>query len=189
VGIFEEVTARPKKLSASELEALRGQPARDVLRELRIRPWQLPSLTRRIKRLAGSRIPDTTTAAGMDEALADLSLRYRMIVLSTNSPGTIRSFLENNGLEELFSVIYGDVPFGGKTRALRRILKCERGLGASGCVYIGDEIRDIEAAKRAGLPSVGVAWGFTDAGALRNAAPTAFASAPRELITIAQALT
>jgi phosphoglycolate phosphatase-like HAD superfamily hydrolase len=188
VAIFEEVTDRPEKLTATELAALRSQSLKEVIRELRIRPWQIPSVSRRMKKLAASRIPATNIVPGMGEALVALhGCGYRLVVLSTNSPGTIRSFLVNNGIDSCFSGIYGDIGLRGKTSALKRIAKAERTI-SSGCVYVGDEVRDIEAAKRAGLPSVGVAWGFTDPDALRRVAPRAFARTPEDLLQIARSI-
>lgn len=47
--------------------------------------------------------------------------------------------------------------------------------------YVGDEVRDIEAAKRAGVPVVGVAWGFQTAKALESARPQFVAKTPEDL--------
>ena len=189
VAIFEEVTARPKKLTAAELAALRSRSLKEVARELRVRPWQIPSLARRMKQLAASRIPSADMVEGMGQALRALHGRgYRMVVLSSNSPGTIRSFLVNNDIDGCFSSIYGDVGLRGKKSALKRIAKMER-TGSCGCVYIADEVRDIEAAKRAGLPSVGVAWGFTNPDAIQRADPRAFARTPGDLLEIAASFT
>jgi phosphoglycolate phosphatase-like HAD superfamily hydrolase len=187
VAVFEEVTGRPR-LTPAELRRLRTKTLRGVIRELRIRPWQIPSLARRMRQEAVSRIPTATIVDGMASTLTELHrLGYRMVVLSTNAPAAIESFLANNGIDGYFSAVQGDIGLRGKTAALKRIAKGERAR-ASGCVYIGDEVRDVEAAERAGLPSIGVAWGFTDPDTLRRAGPRAFASTPSDLIQIADSI-
>lgn len=51
-------------------------------------------------------------------------------------------------------------------------------------VYIGDEVRDIEAAKKAGILSVGVSWGFQTEVAMKKASPDHLFNKPQELMTL-----
>ena len=50
--------------------------------------------------------------------------------------------------------------------------------------YIGDEVRDIEAAKEAGINSVAVTWGFSDLAQLKKAKPFALITKPEQLLDI-----
>ena len=58
----------------------------------------------------------------------------------------------------------------GKGKALKRILRAER-LTRADVLYIGDELRDVEAAKKAGVKVAAVAWGFHTAELLRSGSP------------------
>jgi phosphoglycolate phosphatase-like HAD superfamily hydrolase len=54
---------------------------------------------------------------------------------------------------------------------LRKILKQNK-LKPADVIYVGDEMRDIEAAKSVGIEVVAVTWGFNDESRLENEAPT-----------------
>lgn len=103
-----------------------------------------------------------------------------MYILSTNSPSNINEFLHNNNLGKYFHNVYGDVGLRGKASAIRKILKRE-GLHPADCVYIGDEVRDVAAAKKARVRSIAVGWGFNYPEALAQAGPWALAKNPSDL--------
>jgi phosphoglycolate phosphatase len=58
----------------------------------------------------------------------------------------------------------------GKAARLRRLLR-RAGVRAAQALYIGDEIRDIEAARAAGMAVAAVVWGYNRPEALRRARP------------------
>lgn len=55
-------------------------------------------------------------------------------------------------------------------------------------MYVGDEVRDIDAAKAVGLISVAVCWGFNSRFALEKAQPSFIADNPEELLEFIQEL-
>ena len=64
----------------------------------------------------------------------------------------------------------------GKAAKFRRVLRMA-GVSPEQALCIGDEIRDLEAARAAGVDFGAVAWGYTNAEALQKRAPDAmFAS-------------
>ena len=67
--------------------------------------------------------------------------------------------------------------------AIRKILRREK-IDTKDCAYIGDEVRDVEAAKKAGVTSVAVGWGFNYPKALEKASPDALAKTPQDLLKI-----
>lgn len=51
----------------------------------------------------------------------------------------------------------------GKPDPASLLLACERiGLPPAACLYVGDAARDVEAARRAGMPVIGVTYGYTE---------------------------
>jgi phosphoglycolate phosphatase len=184
LAIFEEVTKRPEKLTASELKELRGQSLKEIIRYLKIRRWQIPRLILKAKKMVAVKIVDIKTFPGMPETLRQLNKDGRkMYVMSTNSSVNINKFLKKNKLDECFTKVYGDIGLRSKSSALKKVIKKEK-LKADDCTYIGDEVRDIEAAKKAGVTSVAVAWGFNYPEALESAKPDAIAKTPKDLIDI-----
>ena len=65
----------------------------------------------------------------------------------------------------------------GKARRLRRLL-ARRGVAPDRALCIGDEIRDLEAARALGCPFGAVAWGYTDPRALAAQGPEHLFSEP-----------
>jgi phosphoglycolate phosphatase len=76
----------------------------------------------------------------------------RLGVLSSNREDNIRRCLRANGTEGHFAFAVGYPRLFGKAKALRRILRAER-VGGPDVLYVGDEVRDVEAAERAGWRS------------------------------------
>ncbi|MDY6958395.1 MAG: HAD hydrolase-like protein, partial [Halobacteriota archaeon] len=74
-----------------------------------------------------------------------------------------------------------------KHRKIKKILK-RRGIPYDSAIYVGDETRDVEAAKRARIPVIAVSWGFNDGDALRRLDPDYAVDDPKELLEIIKRL-
>ncbi|HVS78977.1 MAG TPA: HAD-IA family hydrolase [Candidatus Saccharimonadales bacterium] len=180
LGLFGEITERQQQLTSAEVKQLRGSSIRQVIKYLKVRPWQIPRLALKAKKLLGSRIKDIKTFPGIPAAIKELRANdYRLYVLSTNSPENIKAFLAANDMKGSFHKIYGDVSLFGKASALKKIRRNERLTGD--VIYIGDEQRDIEAARKAGVKIVSVSWGYNFPEILIKAKPDALACTPKDL--------
>lgn len=51
----------------------------------------------------------------------------------------------------------------------------------SDCIYVGDSHVDVETARNAGIPCIGVTWGFAGKEALRSCGPQYLADTPEEI--------
>jgi phosphoglycolate phosphatase-like HAD superfamily hydrolase len=179
--VFEEVTKRAHPFTEAEIASLRALPARDVLKSLKIHSWQFPRLVMRGKRKLHDRIGELNTFSGLAEELSRLhEAGYEMYILSSNSKPNIELFLANHHLSRFFKDIYGNVGVFSKAAAIKKLLRAER-LDPGECIYIGDEVRDVEAAKKLNLSHVAVAWGFNTLEALKQADPQVIAANTREL--------
>jgi phosphoglycolate phosphatase len=165
-----------------EVEDMRSRTTRENMRQLGVRGWQLPRLLLKGQRIVGEKLDDIEVFEGMPDALAQLAEEgYGQYVLSTNSSENISRFLALNGLAGAVADVYGGVSMLGKARKLSRLVSTE-GLVAERTVYVGDEGRDIEAAREAGMRCVAVAWGFQNAEALEAHEPDALVGSPPELV-------
>jgi phosphoglycolate phosphatase len=181
LSIFYEITHR-QKLTSQEVKSLRGKSLREVIKFLKIKSWQIPRLILRAKSLMAAKIATLKTFEGMPKTLEQLHQDgHQMFILSTNSSDNISHFLKNNGLDGCFHKIYGDIGLRSKSSALKKIMSKEN-INRSSCAYIGDEVRDVEAAKKAGVMSVAVGWGFNTPEALQKARPSAIAKTPKDLL-------
>jgi len=84
---------------------------------------------------------------------------YRLGIVSSNMKENIKKFLEVKRLTVFFEFVYCEKNIFGKEKAIRHMLT-DRGLKKTEIVYIGDEVRDIEAARKAGVKIISVSWGF-----------------------------
>ena len=53
-------------------------------------------------------------------------------------------------------------------------------------VYVGDEVRDIKAAKRAGMKIIAASWGYNEREALEKYKPDLIVDRPVELIEVVE---
>ena len=83
---------------------------------------------------------------GIKEMLDTLTRDKRLLVLTSNKFEVVQEFLKRNGLE-YFDRMECNIPLFGKSKALQRLLKSES-LSADDVVYVGDEVRDVEACQR-----------------------------------------
>lgn len=181
LAIFEDITARPQKLTAAEIKNLRGSSLKEIVKYLKIRRWQIPKLVIKAKRQIALKMPSIKTFKGMPEVLNQLhGQNYKMFILSTNNSENISKFLKTNGLDDYFVKIYGDIGLRSKASALKKIMKKEK-QRPSDCIYIGDEVRDVLAAKRAGIKSIAVSWGFNFPETLNKANPDFLAKTPEDI--------
>ena len=81
--------------------------------------------------------------------------------------------MEHLGLSDVFDVIAGAAPDPGSSKAtvIREALKRLEALGVdiSAPVLVGDSIWDVRGAKEAGIPVIGVGWGYATEDGLEDA--------------------
>lgn len=121
---------------------------------------------------------------GIEEVIKDLySQGYVLFAVSSNRSENIKLFLRQHGLERYFTNIQGNASIVGKTITLRKLL-WQRAVDAADCTYVGDEVGDLDAARRLHIRTVAVSWGYNDAAALAAKKPFAVAKTPGDLIKI-----
>jgi phosphoglycolate phosphatase len=137
---------------------------------LQVPGWKTPLVAQDLRRRMTADIHCIHPFAGADALLGELHAAGLTLAIATsNSAGNVRAVL---GAQALRCVRYLEtgVSIHGKGARLRRLLR-RAGVPAAAAVYIGDELRDIEAARAAGVSAGAVTWGYNRADALRRARP------------------
>jgi phosphoglycolate phosphatase len=98
----------------------------------------------------------------------------------SNAESNIRALLKQNQVEHLFDFVTSASTFG-KGKALAKIIRQYQYQKAN-VVYIGDEIRDIQAARSSEVRVISVGWGFNAPLALIDKQPDLFITKPLALI-------
>ncbi len=184
VQVFYELTGRKERLSPEAIERLRGMSLHGAAEELGIRPWKMPFLLMRGRRRMSKLVGTLQAHPGVPEAIRKLHAEgHQLFIMSSNSEKNIVRFLREHHMRKNFVNIYGNVGLLSKAGVLRKIRRRNR-LGSDNCWYIGDEVRDIEGAKLAGIKIMAVTWGFNTAELLQQHQPTAMVNTPAELLQV-----
>lgn len=169
-----------KVVTKDNFELLRSKSFPDILRELGVSIYQAPMLFFRARRDYKQAVPNLKIQPGMENLFYKFkSLGYKQGILTSNSDENVQDFLRNNKID-LFDFIHGGHSAFGKGKALKKIIK-DNGLAGQEVIYIGDEIRDIQAARQAGIKNISVSWGFNNREALEKNNPDALVDKPEEL--------
>lgn len=184
IAAFRRIAPRFKLNLDLDLATARTMPTRDLFRQMGVGFWKLPRIIRAFQEEAAQDAPNLKLFDGIAETLEVFSSRgVRLGILSSNREDAIRTCLRANGVEERFAFVVGYPKLFGKAKALRRILKAER-IDRESFLYVGDEARDVQAAKRAKVASAAVTWGFHAEELLRTAEPKYLVRSPAELIDL-----
>lgn len=114
------------------------------------------------------------------EAVISLSKKYILSIVSSTSSKHISNFLTERGLRSCFSDILGIDIDKNKIIKIQTLLK-KYAVLPSEAIYITDSSDDIQAAKKCGVSSIVVLWGFEDKETLMQANPVAIVDNPMDL--------
>jgi phosphoglycolate phosphatase-like HAD superfamily hydrolase len=168
-------------LDAEQRKKLRGFSMMAIARQLGHSRLRLLRLFWRGRRDMERSIRQVEPFKGVPDIIHELHAEgHELFILSSNSVANVRTFLHDKSLHKNFLEIYGGIGIFGKAPALRRLLR-EHTLDKANVVYIGDELRDVQAAQAVGVRSVAVSWGFSRLEDLQALHPTALAHTPAEL--------
>ncbi|HRI05962.1 MAG TPA: HAD-IA family hydrolase [Candidatus Dojkabacteria bacterium] len=113
---------------------------------------------------------------GTIELVRELNDSGRQVyLLSSNKKKVLDRMLALADIENYFKEVVGGTKILGKYTKIRSLMKKYK-MKSDETVYIGDETRDIEAAKKAGIDMVSVSWGYSGEKLLQRYAPTYIAN-------------
>jgi phosphoglycolate phosphatase len=182
VAIFHELTHRKQPVTIEEMAQLRRMRLLDVAEVEHIPKWRIPFLVIIGRRRMAQSLTKVQVFAGMTDVIKELHADgHQLFIMSSNSSPNVKKFLHNHELTGYFKRTYGGVGLFGKARAFRRIMR-QNNLIASDCLYVGDEVRDIEGSRDAGVACIAVSWGFNDAELLQDQQPLAVVDTPQKLL-------
>jgi phosphoglycolate phosphatase len=174
MSAMDEVADRFKfrRVREGELEDLRHCDAREVMRRLGIPRWKLPMIARYVRTRMAADVGQIQLFPGAGEMIDTLAQAgVKLAVVSANGEQTIRTVLGPHAAR--FEAYAGGVSLFGKRGKLLRMSRLT-GAAASECIVIGDEIRDLNATRKARMAFGAVSWGITR--------PEAMAAAGAEVV-------
>ncbi len=170
-----------KRIDKNQEEELRKLDAKSFIKHLKIPLYKLPQIAKYMRNLMTEQIDQITLFAGSEKLLRDLKDKgYKIAIVSTNSQENIRKVMGEE-LIKLNDHFAGGVSMFGKESKLIKVLKLS-GVTKEEAIYIGDEIRDIQASQKIGLPVGAVAWGYNAAAAMAAFNPTIMFNTLEEIL-------
>lgn len=162
-----------RKIDDGEFDLLRGLSAREMVRRLGIPTWKLPLIARHMQKLKSRDRDAIALFPGVDTLLRQLAEHGVVLaIVSSNSEDNVRRILGPELTPLIHHYACGASLFG-KTSSFRKVLR-RSGIAPREALCVGDELRDLEAARETGIPFGAVTWGYTTADALRAHAPEEF---------------
>ncbi|PSB39723.1 carotenoid oxygenase [filamentous cyanobacterium Phorm 46] len=172
-----------KSATKEELAQLSNLTSSQILRYSGISIFKFPLLIRKLKAELHNEIPNIQLFPGIKEVLLELTkLGFQLGIITSNSRENVLALLEINGLQGTFTFIYSGSTFG-KHKVIKKWLKKEH-INPEKVIYVGDETRDIDAAKKTGIKIIAVSWGFNSKSALAAQNPDFLIERPQQLIEI-----
>jgi phosphoglycolate phosphatase len=170
-------------LGEKDVEALRGMSNLDIIKHFKIPLVKIPYLVMNAQKELNHRIDQVLPFPGIRDLILRLKERgLRLGILTSNSRENVQKFLRTQGLD-VFDFIHAEQNFFGKNWALVHLLK-KFNLKKSATLYVGDEVRDIDACQKVGVPVVAVSWGFHRRHLLAGKNPTYLVDSPAEIEAI-----
>jgi phosphoglycolate phosphatase len=174
-----------KRIGPEDIEPLKGMSSQDVIKYLHINPLTIPGILLRAREESAKGITSVATIAGLEPALHHLqSLGCEIGILTSNSEENVHAFLAKYNLD-FFNFVKTSSKIWGKNHNLISLIR-ERSFSHENVTYIGDETRDIDAAKKAKIKSIAVTWGYNSRKILETHGPDHIIDTPKELLAICE---
>lgn len=181
VKLYEEL--RHEKANPKDVQKFIDKGIKQVIKELKIPLVKLPYFEKRVRADLALKMESLKFFKGMKEILVQIKKEdYALGILSSNSLENLKKIFQKNQVD-FFDFIYSGSSFFGKGKVMAKLIK-KRRLDPKKTVYIGDEIRDIQAAKQNKVIIIAVGWGYNNKKALKAQKPDYFANKPQDLLKI-----
>ena len=160
-----------RKVTKEDIPYLQGKKPKEILSYLGISIFKLPLWIKKIHSEINKEISNMKPTVNISLLLSQLNNEenVHLGMLTSNTQENVREFLSKNQLEYFDFIRTGKSVFG-KSHIINKIIK-ERHAEKSNVFYVCDEVRDIEAARKSGIKSVAVTWGYNNKEALEKEVP------------------
>lgn len=164
------------RITPARAEALRGQDTGAILKELGVPLWKVPAIAAHL-RAEVLRAPPPPLFPGVPALLRRLATSgIRLAIASSNSEAQVARTLG----DDLLALIAGralEASLFGKPGKLKRLLGDAR-VAPGEALFVADEVRDIQAAREAGIAVGAVTWGYATPALLAARRPDAIFETP-----------
>ena len=170
-----------RRVCDAEVAMLRHKSSREVIEYLGIARWKMPLIARHLRKLVLRDAHQIELFPGTPDLLERLAATgVRIALVTSNSERNARLILGDQHAARIDVFACGSSLFG-KAPKFRHVLK-KLGVAPDQALAIGDETRDIDAAREVGMRAGAVLWGYASEAALAAHRPDTFFSAPEDIL-------
>lgn len=177
-----------KPIAEEDIERFQNLSSKDIIKQSKIPLIKIPFLLRRVKIELNQKISTLEPFIGLSACLHQLRQKdYTLGIITSNLEKNVVTFLQNNELDHLFKLIYCDTSLFGKDKVINQIIR-ENKFQRENLIYVGDETRDISAARKSNIKMIAVGWGFNSPKILAKYKPDVIIYHPQELLQAVEQL-
>ena len=170
-------------IDPTEIPRLKGLSLKYLLCEFKINLFTLPTHLRFVMNELGKEMETISYVDGVRDVLDELQNKYTLGILTTNSYENVQKFLSSHDSLPFFKFVHSNKSIFGKHRSFNKISR-EHNFSLDKAIYVGDELRDIRASKKAGVKIISVAWGYNSKELLQKHEPDFLVNSPKELLEL-----
>lgn len=182
--VLNEVARRYRfrETTPEEREELRRQTPLQILDSLGVPKWKVPIIAQHLRGLAAQNLHQIEIYGWVAQLLGELKGEgLYLAVVTSNTEENVRAILADSAA--LIDVYETGSSLFGKSAKFKRVLK-QLKLSSAQAISVGDEVRDVDAARRVGIDSIAVGWGLSHPDALTAAKAGALAKTHHELSSL-----
>jgi phosphoglycolate phosphatase len=180
-SVFNELAEEHgfRTVAPAEYERFRDLHGAALLKALELPVWKLPRVVHGMRTKMAVCADRFTLFPGISQMLHQLSSRgIQLAIVSSNARANVEHIL--GPAATLIGHYECGVSMFGKASKIHTVVR-KSGVPGAQAIYVGDEIRDAEAARKAGVAFGAVAWGQHSEQALRAENPAEFFSTVQEI--------
>lgn len=173
-----------RKVHPHEVDKLRDMPSLEIIKFLNIPMYKIPFLLSQMKKHLREEMPALMPVPGIQQMLEQLNNEHFTLgILTSNSVENVEKWLDINKMRHLFTFIHSESNYFSKKYLIKKTLKKYK-IDLLDTMYVGDETRDIDAAKHNNISSLAVTWGYNSEKAILASQPSYVAKTPEDIVRI-----
>ncbi len=173
-----------RKILSHEAHDLKNLNSRQLMKHLKIPMYKIPAVLFKAKHCMQKEMSNLHPFPGIPEVVQSLSdTGLSLGIVTSNAELNVLLWLERHEILGCFDFVISAPSYFGKGKTLKKILKANK-LDQRKVFYIGDETRDIDAAKQCGISAVAVTWGFNSEAIIAKHNPYYLVRHPKDILTI-----
>ncbi|MBB5709753.1 HAD-IA family hydrolase [Sphingomonas xinjiangensis] len=170
-----------RRVCDAEVAMLRHKSSREVVGYLGIARWKMPLIARHLRKLVHRDFHQIELFPGTPDLLERLAATgVRIALVTSNSERNARLILGDQHAARIDIFACGSSLFG-KAPKFRHVLK-KLGVAPDQAFAVGDETRDIDAAREVGMRAGAVLWGYASEEVLAAHEPDTLFRVPEDIL-------